>query len=121
MTNSKHTGQSDRMLAHLQAHPNMMVEAVLLHRIGSGKDGGYCGSLSRRISDIRKRGYTLVKSKDATVDGQRQTGYTLVVESGNEPLICNFCGKVNPIDVQFCECGALPKEMHHVSAPVRPR
>ena len=72
-------GQSQRILKHLLEHPNKDVSAVDLHRIGSGKENGWCASLSRRVSDIRDLGYDLVKSKDKTVCGQRHTWYRLQV------------------------------------------
>ena len=47
-----------------------------LHRIASGKEHGYCGSFSRRISDLRKLGLDVRKSMDFRDDnGQRHTWY----------------------------------------------
>lgn len=73
------TNQTERLLKHLYDNANRDVPATELHRIGSGKDNGYLGSLSRRISDLRQTGWVVVKSRDTWVDGQRQTAYRLIV------------------------------------------
>ena len=72
-------GQTKRILKHLLAHANEEVPSVMLHRIGSGKEHGYCASLSRRISDIRDLGYDLKMCREETVNGQRRTFYRLTI------------------------------------------
>jgi len=79
-------GQTQRILEHLLAHPNLDVQAVVLHRIGSGKEQGFCASLSRRISDLRAMGHNVVKSRDEVVNGQRQTWYRYVAPVQRELL-----------------------------------
>jgi len=69
-----HDGQTQRILQRL-LHGDE-VSAVELHRLGSGKEGGWCGSFSRRISDIRKLGYS-VTCRSEMAEGQRHTFYTL--------------------------------------------
>lgn len=64
-------------MAHLKAKPNEDVPAVELHRVGSGKENGFCASLSRRVSDIRQMGFDLIVSIDRRMAGQRQTFYKL--------------------------------------------
>lgn len=71
------TGQAKRILAHLLENPDKEIPAVTLNRIGSGKENGWCASFTRRISDIRKLGYNVVKCYDFMVDGQRHTGYKI--------------------------------------------
>lgn len=54
----------------------------MLHVEASGKPNGYCGSLSRRISDLRKLGLDVRKSRDERDKaGQRYTWYRLVKET----------------------------------------
>ena len=72
-------GQAKRILEYLLAHSNEDVSAVDLHRIGSGKELGWCASISRRISDLRALGYQVRKSKDVMVNSQRRTWYRLTV------------------------------------------
>lgn len=74
-------GQAQRILARLQATPNQDVPAVELHRAGSGSEHGWCASISRRISDLRKQGHDVVLSRDETVNGQRHTWYKLITNS----------------------------------------
>lgn len=71
--------QARRILDALET-ANAPVDMPTLTRIGSGKPTGFCGSFSRRISDIREaienQGQTVTKTEQ-TVDGQRQTFYAL--------------------------------------------
>ena len=69
-------GQTKRILAVLLEHKGREVPSVDLHRAGSGKDNGFCGSFSRRISDIREMCYA-VDCRKETVAGQLHTFYTL--------------------------------------------
>ena len=64
--------QSKRILAALQSatEPIAMPE---LSRIGSGKPDGWCASFTRRISDLRKLGHTIVVSGP-----HNRTRYTLI-------------------------------------------
>ena len=62
-----------------KSSPNLEINAPFLHQTGSGKANGYCASMSRRISDLRKMGLNIVKTKDEYVDGQRNTAYTNIV------------------------------------------
>jgi hypothetical protein len=71
------TGQRQRILDRLLA--GYEVPAVELHRIGSGKENGYCASLTRRISEIRDEGYDVICRKEM-VDGTMHTFYTLVIQ-----------------------------------------
>ena len=77
----KTNGQTKRIYEHLLNNIGKDVPSVDLHRIGSGKEFGWCGSLSRRISDCRKiaseSGMILIKSKDVYINGQRYTWYRL--------------------------------------------
>lgn len=71
-----------RLRRMFEAHPNTDLSAPLLHEAGSGKIHGYCGSLSRRISDLRKLGLDVRKSRDERDKaGQRYTWYRLVKET----------------------------------------
>lgn len=87
------TGQTQRILEYLLLVPNEDVPAITLHQIGSGKENGFCASLSRRISDIRAMGYDVVKSRDETKNGQRHTWYKLNYE---EPPPMIKCGMIYP-------------------------
>jgi hypothetical protein len=49
------TGQRQRILERLKQGGE--VPAIELHRIGSGKENGFCASLTRRISEIREAGF----------------------------------------------------------------
>lgn len=72
-----HQGQAARMLAWFLEHPRTHISAPLLSRIGSGKKHGWCNSFGRRISDLRKRGYNIVKSGEYRTHHnlQRNTSY----------------------------------------------
>ena len=76
------TGQRARILQRL-LHGDE-VAAVELHRIGSGKENGYCASLTRRISEIRDAGY-IVRCREERENGQIHTFYTLI-EQGEPPM-----------------------------------
>lgn len=70
--------QTYRILNYLKARPNQDVPAIELHKAGSGHEYGFCASLSRRISDIRKLDFDVTVSRDEwTPDGQRHTWYRL--------------------------------------------
>ena len=71
-------GQTARLADFFRENPNVEHSAVVLHRVGAGNPEGWCASLSRRLSDLRAAPYSLniVKTKDETVNNQRQTGYT---------------------------------------------
>ncbi len=69
-----HAGQRHRILERLLQGDE--VRAVVLHRIGSGKEHGFVASLSRRISDIRSMGYS-VTMRDEYHGQVRHTFYTL--------------------------------------------
>jgi hypothetical protein len=69
-------GQTSRILKALLDAEGQEVSAVVLHRIGSGTHLGWCGSLSRRISDIRALGHA-VAMRDEWREGRRWTYYTL--------------------------------------------
>lgn len=71
------SSQTSRILAALLAAKGEEVSRAELSRIGSGKDNGWCASLSRRISDIRKLGHP-VRCKKQTVEGQVQSRYYIV-------------------------------------------
>jgi hypothetical protein len=71
--------QTKRILEYLLARANQDVPSIELHRAGSGKELGFCASLSRRISDIRARGYTVILSRDERENGQRWTCYRLIL------------------------------------------
>lgn len=78
------TKQSRRIYDYLKERAGEEVSAVKLHRIGSGKENGFCGSFSKRIWEAREeahaQGGAIVLTKDEFVntvdDYQRQTGYT---------------------------------------------
>lgn len=72
-------GQRARIKARLEK--GGVVPSVILHREGSGKPEGFCGSFSKRISEIRQE--LLPTGKDIVctskmVDGQRRTAYEIV-------------------------------------------
>ena len=69
-------GQRQRILDHLLVSGE--VPAVVLHRIGSGKENGWCSSFSRRISEIREQGFDVRCRKETQPNGQMHTFYTLV-------------------------------------------
>ena len=69
-------GQTKRIVEHFRKNPNIEIPSVELHRIGSGKELGYLGSFSRRISDCRKLGMGIELTSDRKVEGQRHTFYT---------------------------------------------
>jgi len=48
--------QSAKISTFITENKGKEIQAVVLHRIGSGKENGFCASLSRRISDIRAYG-----------------------------------------------------------------
>jgi hypothetical protein len=77
--NPKMTGQTGRIYKFLAERPNVEVSSVELHRVGSGKENGWCNSISRRVSDCRSLGMTLVKTREIIVSGSRQTYYKNVV------------------------------------------
>lgn len=65
---------------HARHNANRDITAVMLHNYASGKPNGYCGSLSRRISDLRKLGLDVRLSRDERDEaGQRHTWYRLVM------------------------------------------
>ena len=68
--------QTKRILDLLLEHKGREVPSVDLHRAGSPSGNGFCGSLSRRISDIRELGYT-VDCRKEQVGQQIHTFYTL--------------------------------------------
>lgn len=72
------TGQTRRILDYLLAHPGQEISALELHHAGSGSPYGFCASISRRISDLRKLGYDVQLSRDVMHNGQRFTWYCLV-------------------------------------------
>lgn len=72
-------GQRQRIFDALKSGNE--IAAVELHRIGSGKENGWCASFSRRISEIRAQ--LKLESKDVVCrkeihDGQLQTFYKIV-------------------------------------------
>jgi len=69
--------QTSRILAALLDAKGEEVSGAELSRIGSGKDNGWCASLSRRISDIRKLGHP-VECRKKTIEGQVQSRYYIV-------------------------------------------
>lgn len=69
-------GQTIRLANLFRNSPMLEIPAIKLHPVGAGKDNGFCASLSRRISDLRKMGMNVEKTRDEYVDGQRQTAYT---------------------------------------------
>lgn len=74
-------GQTMRLKLLFEANPNQDLDAPRLHAVASGKLLGYCGSLSRRISDLRKLGLDVRLSRDERDEqGQRHTWYKLVKE-----------------------------------------
>jgi len=68
-------GQTWRLLRHFQLNPNQDIPALDLHKAGSGHEYGWCASITRRISDIRKMGFKVEVSRDEWHDGQRNTWY----------------------------------------------
>lgn len=69
--------QTQRILDHFLAHPNEEIPLVTLHRVGSGKELGFCSSISRRISGVRKLGYDAQLTRTEFHDGQKWTWYRL--------------------------------------------
>jgi protein gp37 len=41
-----------------------------------------------------------------------ESAVKLALSLNRKPLICDFCGAAHAKDVDFCECGAMPTEMH---------
>mgnify|MGYP003347780036 CR=1 FL=1 len=72
-------GQTFRLAQMFRDQPNVEIPAPELHRAASGKQQGYCGSLSRRISDLRMTGMNIEKTRDEYVGTERHTAYTYVV------------------------------------------
>lgn len=72
-------GQTQRIIEYLKQFPNQDVAVVTLHAVGSGKEHGFCASLSRRISDCRALGHDVRVCRDEWVGTQRRTWYKLVV------------------------------------------
>lgn len=70
--------QSDKIWKFLTENQGKEIPAVVLHRVGSGKENGFCASLSRRISDIRAFGGQITCRKQNQPDGQIHSFYTLV-------------------------------------------
>ena len=68
--------QTKRILELLMENKGREVPSVDLHRAASPSGNGFCGSLSRRISDIRELGYT-VDCRKEQVGQQIHTFYTL--------------------------------------------
>lgn len=68
--------KSKRILEALQASGTPLNGAEL-SRIGSGKENGWCASLSKEISRLRAQGHNVVKVIDHWIEGQRQTAYQL--------------------------------------------
>lgn len=75
--------QAARMLEVFRSSTGW-VPAPVLHRAASPNGEGYCGSLSRRISDLRKAGYMIV-CRDEWVGTQRHTWYQMLVEQEQKP------------------------------------
>lgn len=69
------TSQTKRLIEHFRLHPNEDIPAPELHRIGSGKEYGYCASFTRRITECRDAGMNIILSRDERIDGQRHTAY----------------------------------------------
>jgi len=69
------TSQAQRIAEHFRNHPEQDIPAPELHRIGSGKEYGYCASFTRRITECRELGMNIILSRDERIDGQRQTAY----------------------------------------------
>ncbi len=106
-------GQTQRLATAFELRPNHEISAVELHRIGSGSEFGWCASLSRRISDLRKAGYHIVKTSDVRVGQHRLTrlhhGCVVRMKTPTlEPLIA-LCGKHRGLKadvlVAMFECG----------------
>ena len=68
--------QTQRILEVLLSNKGKEVPSVDLHRAASPTGNGWCGSLSRRISDIREMSHTVICRKE-NVGGQVHTFYTL--------------------------------------------
>jgi hypothetical protein len=69
-------GQTWRLLKHFQSNPNQDLPAYELHKVGAGHEYGWCASITRRISDLRKMGLNVIVSRDERdSQGQRQTWY----------------------------------------------
>lgn len=71
-----HSGQRQRILDRLKQGGE--VSGAELSRIGSGKENGWCASLSRRISDIRSAG-NIVLCRKETIDGQVHAYYQMLI------------------------------------------
>lgn len=71
------TSQAANIWTHLDKYKGVEVPAVDLHRIGSGKQNGFCASLSRRISDLRAMGYNITCRKETQKNGQIHSFYTM--------------------------------------------
>jgi hypothetical protein len=71
--------QTENLAKLFRENPNVEFLMPYLHRIGSKSLTGFCCSFTRRISDLRKMGLNIVKTKDEYVDGQRNTAYTNIV------------------------------------------
>lgn len=68
--------KSKRILHALQNSLEPVTGAEL-SRIGSGKEDGWCGSLSKEISRLRSNGHNVVLVKDVYVGRQRHCSYQL--------------------------------------------
>lgn len=71
-----HHGQRQRILDRLMLGGRVPMPD--LHRIGSGKETGFCASLTRRITEIREQGFVVICHKRTASDGQIQTEYELI-------------------------------------------
>jgi hypothetical protein len=79
----KTAGQSKIILDYFKARPGVEIPSVDLHRVASGKDGGWLNSLTRRISDVRQmlatEGQTVIMSRmEITASGERHSHYKMV-------------------------------------------
>jgi hypothetical protein len=68
------TTQNDRIKQCLLDSPFAKIPAPVLHNAAAVKPYGYCGSLSRRISDLRESGMDIVMS-DEYEGRERHTFY----------------------------------------------
>lgn len=75
--------QAARMLEVFRSSTGW-VPAPVLHRAASPNGEGYCGSLSRRISDLRKLGCVIV-CRDEWIGQQRHTFYQMLAASEQAP------------------------------------
>ena len=71
----KPTGQTETLRRYFESAAGRKLSAPFLHATAS-PNGHYVGSLSRRVSDLRKLGMNIVLTKDVWVEGRRETGYT---------------------------------------------